>query len=268
MSEDIYRQLPAQALALGPPLAYHDNGRGRVVLWGVRAAAAHLLTGAVAASVAVLIGLRALLRGGGDVTAGVELIFALSVILGVWFLIRAAWVVARSLRASAHLRGVVSFPKGMACLLRPERVLVIPWDEVAEIRPNGPTVRTAAGAEVVLPPSLKGWSALSEALLRETFHRLYTVAVVTVACGKSVSFGPVTVREDGLAVGDVVVAWGAIADVAFARGYLKLRRTDAPRPVVIPVAEVPNWHVLWALIERGHSGQPWSAIARRREEAE
>jgi hypothetical protein len=249
MSDDIFANLPPRAKELGEPLAfYRSRPRLSLALLLLRA-----LTRLVCGLGFFVLGLRAYGDPDGNPGALATALVLLSLVAGSACLLSAARVLWRG-RRGGNVRGVVSSPHGLVCVL-PDRSVVAPWDEIDWIWDGGRRFRTRGGAEVTLPESLEGWPVLAELLYRETFQRLTICASAMILGGRSVEFGPITVTRDQIAVGDRCVAWSDVAGLVAAWGRLRVLRRGERLPALdVPLTEVPNVHALWALMERLREG--------------
>lgn len=251
MSDDIFTNLPRKAEALGPPLARYRDRPGLFLLTVV----VRVLVRVVAGAAFVGMALRPLADPDRELGAGSVLLFSVSFAVGVACLISAVRVVwrARRLRGGGVL-GVAYCPGGLVCVRR-DGAVVAPWDEIDWVWDGGRRFRTRGGAEVVLPASLEGWPVLAELVFRETFQRLAVCASAAILGGRAVEFGPIRVTRDEIAAGGKRVAWADVGDVVLAWGRLRVIRRGERLPALdVRLAEVPNPHALWALIERLREG--------------
>ena len=247
MSEAVFRKLPPEALALGTPLAFFRNQPYR----RMRRSTANFLF-------CLLLGLFLLAMGGvfcfwavdrqrDDMFQGAAVIFA----IGVGVLALAGYILWPALQV-AHVRGVVTFPNGLA-LLCDREVSVVAWEQVDETFQNGRGLKTREGKLLELPDSLDGVDVLGDLVLRETFDRLTRRFLIAIAAGQTVKFHWVGISRDGIQIRDFFLGWGDLGNAEMRQGHLLLSRVGSSQPFVnIPLAPIPNYHVLWGLIESAY----------------
>jgi hypothetical protein len=195
------------------------------------------------------LGLRAYGDAADPPGVGLTALLALSLLAGALCLLSAARM-AWSRQQGGNVRGVVHCPGGLVCVLA-DRTLVVAWDDVESVWDGGRRFRTHGRAEVVLPTSLEAWFVLGEALYRETFQRMTVCTSAMLLGGRAVEFGPVQLTRDDVAVGERRVPWPQVSRVVASRGRLLVFHGDGRLPALdVPLADVPNVHALWAVMER------------------
>jgi hypothetical protein len=248
MTEDVFANLPEKAAELGTPLA-HCRDRPAYSL--IRTALNVLVRAGLGLAV-VWLGVSNFARRGDDAGAGAAVLMVLASVVGLFCFFSASGLAAAALmrRLGGNVRGVVHCPGGLVCVLA-DRCLVVPWDDVQSVWDGGRRFRTHAGAEVILPTTLDDWPALAEALYRETFQRMTICTSAMLLGGRPVEFGPIRLTRDEVAVGDRRVPWAEVSRAVLARGRLLVFRAGERLPALdVPLAEVPNLHALWAVVER------------------
>src|SRR5262249_37746613 len=150
-------------------------------------------------------------------------------------------------RRDGNVRGVVSCPGGLVCVLT-DRCVVAPWDEIDWVWEGGRRFRTRGGPEGTLPESLEGRNILGELLYQETFQRLTICASAMALGGRTVDFGPIQVTRDGIAADGRRLTWPEVRGVDLIWGRVRvLHARDRGLDLDVPLAEVPNLHALLAL---------------------
>jgi hypothetical protein len=248
MSDDIFANLPRQAEALGDPLAHYRDRPGLARLLVVLRVTLALVLGLA------FFGLGVLAYGdpADDPGLGRTALLILSLVVGAVCLVSAARL-AWAGRRGGNARGVVHCPGGLVCVL-PDRCVVAPWDEIESIWDGGRRFRTR-GTEVTLPDSLDGWPDVAESLYRETFQRMSICASAVLFGGRAVEFGPVKLTREEVVVGDHRLAWPEVSRVVAVWGRLRVFRAEERAPALdVALAEVPNVHALWAVMERLREG--------------
>jgi hypothetical protein len=263
MSDDIFTNLPRKAQELGTPLAHYRN-RPRLSLLVVALRAAVRLACGLAF---VGLGFRAYAARDGEPGALATALALLSLLAGSLCLASAAWALWHG-RRGGNVRGVVSCPGGLVCVL-PDRCVVAPWDEIDWVWEGGRRFRTRGGAEVTLPESLEGRLVLAELLYRETFQRLTICASAMILGGRTVEFGPIKMTRDEVAVGGRRLAWPDVRGVDVIWGRVRiLHARDRGSDLDVPLAEVPNLHALLALVQRLREGGLGSIVIGKAAEEE
>lgn len=183
---------------------------------------------------------------------------------------------------------VLVYPTGLLRLRRGE-VESFPWDEVAAVKlkvqaaavavsrdPDGEpaaawvpvvvpsvqvwtarlTVERVDGASAHFGPALDGYDRLAEEVQRRTFGRFWADARGRVAAGHPVPFGDLSVYRDGLHHAGKFLRWREVKEVVVSQGRLTVKREGKwlPWAVLKDIAEVPNPHVLLALVEECRKG--------------
>jgi hypothetical protein len=245
MTDDVFANLPPKAKELGTPLAYCRDRPALARTHRFVRAAVRLVIGLAF----IGLGLRAYGDPADDPGIGLTAVLLLSLFAGSISLVSAA----RMLWARQHggnVRGVVRCPGGLVCVLA-DRCLVVPWDDVESVWDGGLRFRTHGGADVTLPTSLENVFVLAEDLYRETFQRMSICTSAMLLGGRPVEFGPVRLTREEVAVGERSVPWTEVSRVAAVWGRLRVYRGNERRPALdVPLAEVPNVHALWAVMER------------------
>jgi hypothetical protein len=245
MTDDLFANLPPRAKELGTPLAYCRDRPALARTNRFVRAAVRLAIGAAF----IVLGLRAYGDPADHPGIGLTALLLLSLFAGSVCLVSAARTLLARQRGG-NVRGVVRCPGGLVCVLA-DRCLVVPWDEVESVWDGGLRFRTHAGAEVTLPTTLENIFVIAEDLFRETFQRMSICSSAMLLGGRPVEFGPVRLTREEIAVGDRRVPWSEVSRVAAAWGRLRIFRGAERRPALdVPLAEVPNVHALWAVMER------------------
>jgi hypothetical protein len=249
MSDDIFANLPPKAEKLGAPVAHYRDRPTLARTQAIVGAALRLVLGLAF----IGLGVRAYGDPADNPGFGLTALLALSLFAGSFCLVAAARI-ALSDRHGGNARGVVQCPGGLVCVL-PDRCVVAPWDEIESIWDGGRRFRIRGGPEVTLPESLEAWPILAELLYRETFQRMTICTSAVLLGGRPVEFGPVKLTRENVMVGDRRVAWPEVSRVVAAEGRLCIFRPDERLPtLVVSLAEVPNIHALWSVMERLREG--------------
>jgi hypothetical protein len=253
MTDDIFANLPRQAERLGAPVAYYRDRPGLARLLTVLRPALRLVFGLLILALGVAVY--------GDLADDPGIVrtalLVLSLLVGASCLVsaaRLAWAGRRGgpLRGG-NVRGVALCPGGLVCVL-PDRSFVASWDDIESIWDGGRRFRSR-GVEVVLPDSLEGLGTVAESLYRETFQRMSICASAVLLGGRPVEFGPVMLTREEIVVGDRSVAWPELGRVVAVWGRLRIFRDEERAPALdVALAEIPNVHALWAVMERLREG--------------
>ena len=206
-------------------------------------------------------------------------------------------VLGAALMASAYRdRGlwVLVYPQGVLRWQRGE-VVSFPWPDVQKLTlrvtragelertvgPGGETLsawlpleadvfgstlelRRNDGVEGQFPAGLGEFGRLARLLQEETFRRQWPRAWEDFRAGRPVSFGGLTVGLQGLRSGTELLPWQDLKEVKVAGGKLTITGKSRWRTFSeTPVAEVPNPHVLLALVE---AGRPVMALPEEEED--
>lgn len=249
MTDDLFANLPPKANELGTPRTYCRDRPALARTNRFLRAAVRLALGAAL----ILLGYRVYGNPADHPGLGRTALLLLSLFAGSVSLVSAV----RSLlarRRGGNVRGVIRCPGGLVCVLT-DRCLVVPWDAIESVWDGGLRFRTHAGDDVSLPTSLEHIFVIAEDLFRETFQRMSICASAMLFGGRPVGFGLIRLTREEVAVGDQRVPWGEVRRVALAWGRLRIYRDGKRRPALdVPLAEVPNVHALWAVMERLREG--------------
>jgi hypothetical protein len=178
---------------------------------------------------------------------------------------------------------VLVYPTGLLRLRRGE-VESFPWDEVAEVRlktqktdcanhllnergepiacwlpaevPDvqvwnaGLTVVRADGTKAEFGPVLAGYAELAAEVQQRSFPPLWADALRRFRDGLMLPFGPLEVSLAGVHHKGQLLRWADVGKVSIANGQLVVGQKGKwlPFAAVRPAADVPNLHVLFALV--------------------
>jgi hypothetical protein len=245
MSEAVFKKLPPEALALGTPLAFFRNQPFRRMRDSMTNVLVFLLLGLSLPAIAGLLCFRAAEGQSDDLYLAATVLFA----IGVGVLALTGYLLWPALRV-AHVRGVVTFPNGLALLCRRD-VSVVAWEQVDETFHNGRGLKTREGKLLELPDSLDGADVLGDLVLRETFDRLTRRSLSAISAGETVMFHPFRLSREGIEIHDYFLGWDELGNAQMRDGLLHLSRVGSWQPFAsIPLASIRNYHVLWGLIDR------------------
>ena len=179
---------------------------------------------------------------------------------------------------------VLVYPFGLLRLRRGEGVS-FPWSEVAAVRlkvqkadaavvvrgPGGEpvsawlpaevpavqmwtaglTVVRADGVQAHFGPAVGGYDELAREVQVRTFGRLWADARGRFRAGEAVAFGDLTVSPAGLRHGGKLLRWVEVKEVSVAGGKVVVKQAGKwlGWATVKDVTDIPNPHVLFALVE-------------------
>jgi hypothetical protein len=160
--------------------------------------------------------------------------------------------------------GVVVFDRGLAHL-RGVRCEVMRWEEITAVGRGVPpgndqfTVRTpsrlaltsADGRAWVLTETLSGLKELRAIVEERTLPRLAAAAREALEGGKTLSFGDIGLKQEGLTYpGGGILHWELVAEAGLANGMVVVLSKVLNQPYCqVPLYQVPNAHLLLALVD-------------------
>jgi len=111
-------------------------------------------------------------------------------------------------------------------------------------------VDCADGRSLTVTNLLHDLDRLIEIVQQVTLPRLLSEALAEVESKGSLAFGPLTVSPRSLAVMKDDISWEELSDIKADRGILELYKHGKKKPwQSIAITEIPNSHVLTAIIE-------------------
>jgi hypothetical protein len=137
---------------------------------------------------------------------------------------------------------------------------VAPWEAIVRVTSTDlrgdvvgrhhHTVELAAGGRFVLTEWIDEVDALVQSVRARTAARLVPAAHERLLAGHRESFGAVALTETGIEVDGRALPFGELDMVVVSPAGLQLtRHADVGRPwCAVPLARVPNVHVLFALL--------------------
>jgi len=182
------------------------------------------------------------------------------VAIGISLILMGVMLSVRALR-NRGLR-VLIFPEGLVRLWRGDGQALF-WDEVDKIwrkKTEGHWARAWQGALIVkvqrndgstieFDDSLPHLEKLSDILQRETLPHLLPGAIETYTSGRSLDFGKLRVDRAGLRNDTEAIRWSDIQEIRVGEDQLSVyKKGKWSRWCQTPVAEIPNPHVLRALL--------------------
>jgi hypothetical protein len=109
------------------------------------------------------------------------------------------------------------------------------------------------GAPFVFNETLSGLKDLRGLVETHTLKHLLPPALKAVQAGQTVAFGPIGVSREGLTHGGNVVPWKAHPEAKVEKGKLIAQAPAERKPLVkVAIGDVPNYHVLLAMVEKAH----------------
>lgn len=218
---------------------------------------------------------------GPDASVALRVAMAIPLVLGS---IAAAMLAARLAHEKVVVDGkgiVVHRRKGIR-RLRWAEIDSIGLDIDAAVEGAGPAVDTVLTIHCVdgrvvrfaetlgVPVGRADCAALANAAIRATADRLLRRAIARFEAGRSVAFGRLKIRQDGLAVGGQLLSWRDYADLRMDAQALELMRRGSDDPWRrVPAGELRNDTILRPFLEqvlRLRSGvtmsapDPWQAV--------
>jgi hypothetical protein len=173
---------------------------------------------------------------------------------GVMLLVRA--VRSRGLR-------VMVFPEGLVRLQR-GRAVAFWWEEISQIwqkKGGGShwmgrawwslTVQTVDGRRMIFDDSLPRLEQLTQIVRRESMTFLWPRYLADYEMGKELSFGKLRISQRGLSHGKETLPWSDLQKARFDGAQLLIyRKGKWTHSVACSVSDIPNFHVLLALLEQ------------------
>jgi hypothetical protein len=253
MTVQLPDDLPPDVARLGEPIAAFRAGGGRyaaLVIFGILA----VLLGLAFLAGAVLL----LVAGPGKGHTPVAKV----VILGIACLSGGV----ATLRQARSVRGlsVYAFADGVA-RLQGAKAEVMRWDDVNTVkripnakaegmtlaRPTQLILTGRDGRELVFNESLSRLGDLRKLVEERTLRTMLPAAQEAFDGGAAIGFGKLGVSPDGIHHGNKTLPWEDLKEAKVEDGSLVVRSAGAWLAFCkVPLGEVPNSHVLLALIER------------------
>lgn len=162
---------------------------------------------------------------------------------------------------------VFAFASGLAQIQKIS-VEIMRWDEVEEVlrthneQSQGLTLRSPVqltlkakdGRTWIFDERMSHLRELRMLVEGRTLKHLLQSAREAYDAGKTVVFGVVDIKQDGVAVGNTVFPWDIVEEATAERGRLTFAGRDQGKPLgYVDLAQVPNAHVLVALVEHARS---------------
>ncbi|WP_439623750.1 DUF6585 family protein [Gemmata sp.] len=113
----------------------------------------------------------------------------------------------------------------------------------------GLTVARGDGVAAHFGPALTDYAALAEEVQRRTFEALWPEVWANFAAGRTIEFGDIEATRRGLQYNGKALPWADVKELAVAQGKLSVKQGGKWLPwVLVDVKEVPNPHLLFALV--------------------
>jgi hypothetical protein len=251
MSDGFPESVPDAVALLGEPRAVFRARAWHTALY-ILCGVGALVMGL--ALIALLVGLLFQARGHGGGTFHL-VVFGISLLTaGVGMLVKAG-----------KTRGLAVYvcPGGLAAV-QGERVRTLRWDEITTVQrgtegkrnefsishPARLCLKGASGQELEFNESLAGLSDLRQLVQQHTLDHLLAPVAETYLAGGTAHFGELGVSRNGIHHKKDLLPWDQLEAVAVDGAEVVVRATGRKRPVFrVPLARVPNAHVLTALAE-------------------
>jgi hypothetical protein len=164
---------------------------------------------------------------------------------------------ARGLRVEAHAGGLLE--------VRPGRVTALRWQDVnrvtrvaglksSHLSLNSPAQLELVGRDgrrLIFHEGLAGLEELTGLAQERTLAWMLPIAVEAYESGAQIGFGALSISQQGLRNSERLLPWELIEDVQLSSSHLVVTGTPTRESSWrIPLAQVPNAHVLMALVER------------------
>jgi hypothetical protein len=160
---------------------------------------------------------------------------------------------------------VVVFPEGLVRLHR-GRALAFWWEEIDRVwqkegggshgigrvwRTHSLTLQAADGRRMTFDDSLPRLGQLSQIVRRETLPRLLHRVEADYEAGKTLDFGKLRISQRGLSQGKETLPWSELRQAKGDEDHLFIYKKGKWRfSLAFTGSEIPNFHVLLALIEQ------------------
>lgn len=117
------------------------------------------------------------------------------------------------------------------------------------------TIARSDGIEAHFGPALANFDSLVETIQRKTFPALWAEAWGRFRSGRMVAFGDLEVHLLGMHHGGKILRWADMKELTIAQGRLTVKQTGRwlPWAVLKDISEVPNPHILFALVSQARA---------------
>lgn len=165
------------------------------------------------------------------------------------------WAEVESVRVRVQRAEEAEFARGadgalIACWLPADVPTFKLWNA-------GLTLTRTDGAEAHFGAALSEYPALAARVQRRTFEALWPATVARFRAGDAIAFGELEVSPTGLHHGGKRLRWADLKDLVVAQGKLSVRSSGKWLPwAIIDMSDVPNPHLLFALVEEARRGVP------------
>ncbi len=182
-------------------------------------------------------------------------------LLGIFFLAIAVWLAVKVfLDRGSH---VYVFSEGL--LRMGARMIAIRWDSVESVwqavtrrYTNGVytgtrhiyTVRQWDGTKTIFNDQLKNVEALGNTIARETLRILLPRVIEAYRAGSMITFGPLSVSQQGVSNGKEMLPWSQIKGIEIKRGIVTVKKDGKWLSwSSVRVPQIPNFFVFNALVD-------------------
>lgn len=250
--------LPEEVRNLGEPIAEFRIGGG-VFLFFVTVGILGLLLGLAMLGWPLLEVVEISEKGKGVIHFGRAIFGGLLLMSGGAAALVKAFT-SRGLKVFAFETGLAQIQKITAEIMR--------WDEVEEVlrthyeQSQGLTLRSPVqltlkakdGRTWIFDERVSHLRELRMLVEGRTLKHLFQSAREAYDAGKTVMFGVVNIKQDGVAVGNTMFPWDIVQEATAERGRLTFVGRDQGKALgYVDLAQVPNAHVLVALVEHARS---------------
>ncbi len=178
-----------------------------------------------------------------------------------------ALVIAYDVYAVRALQRTVNVHQNGIVVLQGKQAQVYPWDQVASVTQsitkrytNGIYTGTTYtyrlhmldGRKVNFSSMIKGIADLGQTIQSAVTAVLYPRAIAAVQAGQTISFGTLSLNQQGIGKNGSLLPWNEIASMTLNKGYITIRKRDQRIGswANIAVASMPNVFIFLAVSEQ------------------
>ena len=160
-------------------------------------------------------------------------------------------------------QGLVRTKKGQTDIVRWEHVDAF-WQAVTKRYMNGIytgtthnyTFRRSDGVVFKFNDTINKVEALGNAIQREVTHVLLPRYIYAYNMGSTVTFGPLSINQQGISNSKEMLPWSSVKDLQVRRGMVSVKKEGKWfNWSTVGVARIPNFYVFMALVDYASKGR-------------
>jgi hypothetical protein len=136
------------------------------------------------------------------------------------------------------------------------------WDEIESLTPVVDSehdvirhlLRTSDGTTLSLGRSIGMVDELVDVIRARLVEERGAALMMRIGDGEVLQFGPIQASEQGVAIGDRVIAWSDVEDIEAEGSEIQVRGQGGSRLAAAPLCEVPNAFLLAEIVHGRRSG--------------